>query len=85
MYEQEAIARILAREELSLDDIKSVMRLVRHGQKGNERIKYANTILLDAGDYLPPHWLHALVRADLTEDGASLHLERNRAFFLPTC
>jgi hypothetical protein len=81
MSEQEAIARILAREELSIDDIKSIMKLVRYGQRGVEKIEYANTILTDAGDYLPPYWLRALVRADITEEEASPHLERNRAFF----
>jgi hypothetical protein len=81
MSEQEAIGRILARDELSIDDIKSIMKLVRYGRRGVEKIEYANTILTDAGDYLPPYWLRALVRADITEEEASPHLERNRAFF----
>jgi hypothetical protein len=81
MLEQESIARILAREELSLDDIKAIMRVIRYGQERDERFDYANTILPEAGDYLPTHWLYALVRADITEREASRHLERNRALF----
>jgi len=33
------------------------------------------------GVYLQPHILSALVRADITEDEAASHLERNKAFF----
>jgi hypothetical protein len=64
MNDQDTIARILEREDLSLDDVKAVMRAVRYGQESVDRIEYANTLLSDAGDYLPPYWLRALVRAD---------------------
>jgi hypothetical protein len=81
MSEQEAIARILAHEKLSINDVKSIMSLVRYRQERDERADYANTILPGAGDYLPAHWLHALVRADISEDEALLYLQRNKAFF----
>jgi hypothetical protein len=81
MDDQEIIAEILEREELSLENVKAVMRTVRYGQEGDERFEYANTLLSDAADYLPPYWLRALVRADITEDEASLYLARNKAFF----
>jgi hypothetical protein len=57
MNDQDTIARILEREDLSLDDVKAVMRAVRYGQESVDRIEYANTLLSDAGDYLPPYWL----------------------------
>jgi hypothetical protein len=81
MLQQEAIARILAHEGLSLDDSKAIMRFVRYGRGRDESVDYANTILPGAGDYLPPYWLRALVRADVTEREASRDLERSRAFF----
>src|SRR5215813_2733174 len=81
MYEQDDIARILAREELSFEDVKIVMRFARYERGFDERFEYANTLLSHAGDYLPPHILTALVRADITEEDAAAHLDRNKAFF----
>jgi hypothetical protein len=81
MSEQEAITRILARDELSSDDVKAIMRLVRYGQERDKSIDYANTILPEAGDYLQGHYLRALVRADIPDSEASSHLEQNRLFF----
>lgn len=82
MYvERQEITRILANEELTLEDIKTVVRGVRYERGYDERFDYANTLLSEAGDYLPPHTLAALVRADITGEDARLDLERNKAFF----
>jgi hypothetical protein len=87
MYKQYDIARILARDELSFEDVKNVMRCVRYQWGGvvasgpNERIEYANTLLPHAEDYLPPLALFALVRADMNEEDAAACVDRNKAFF----
>jgi hypothetical protein len=79
--DEDDLERILRREELTLDDVKVVLRSVRYGEQDAERIAYADTLLREAGDYLPSYTLSALVRADITEDEAALYLERNKAFF----
>jgi hypothetical protein len=82
MYvEEQDVARILAREELSLEDVKIVMRGVRYDRGYDERFDYANTLLPEAGHYLRPHTLGALVRADIAEEEAALDLELNKTFF----
>jgi hypothetical protein len=82
MYvEEHDIARILASQELSLEDVKIVMRGARYDRGYDERFDYANTLLSDAWHYLRPHTLGALVRAEIAEDDAALDLERNKAFF----
>lgn len=82
MYVDERdLARILAHEELSLEDVKTVMRGVRYERGHDERFDYANELLSEAGDYLRPHTLGALVRAEITEEDAVPDLERNKAFF----
>jgi hypothetical protein len=79
--EEHDLERILRREELTLEDVKVVLRNVRYDEDDAEMIAYANTLLREAEDYLPSHTLDALVRADITEDEAALYLERNKAFF----
>jgi hypothetical protein len=79
--QEDDLQRVLRREELTLDDVKAVLGSVRYSKQSIESIDYANTLLREAGDYLPPHMLSALVRADVTVDEAALSLERNRAFF----
>ena len=82
MYvEEQDVARILAREELSLEDVKIVMRGVRYDRGYDERFDYANTLLPEAGHYLRPYTLGALARADIAEEEAALDLELNKAFF----
>jgi hypothetical protein len=68
MYvEEQDVARILAHEELSLEDVKIVMRGVRYDRGYDERFDYANTLLSEAVHYLRPYTLGALVRADIAE------------------
>jgi hypothetical protein len=83
MYDRDDIARLLAQQELSFEDVKIVMRCARYRWLSNDsqRIDHANTLLSDAGDYLPWFTLCHLVRADITEEEAAGHLDRNKAFF----
>lgn len=73
--------RVLGRKELTLNDVKAVFRSVRYSEQSTESITYANSLLSEAGDYLPSGMLRALVRADITTDEAALCLEQNRAFY----
>jgi hypothetical protein len=79
--EDHDIARILANEEPSFDDIKTLMRGVRYIDGHDDRFEYANTLLPEASSYLRSHTLRALVRSDITEEEAAKHLEQNKAFF----
>jgi hypothetical protein len=81
LLEEDDLQRILRREELTLEEVKVVLRTGRYGERGAEKIAYANTVLREAGDYLPPYWLSALVRADISEEEAAPYLEQNKAFF----
>jgi hypothetical protein len=71
---------LVAREELSLEDVKIIMRGVRYERGYDERFDYANSLILEADNYLRPHTLGALVRADITEADAAIEMERNKAF-----
>ena len=75
------IGRILASEELSFEDIKTLMRGVRYSRGYDERFEYGDTLLPEASEYLRPHTLRALVRADITEEDAASYLKENIAFF----
>ena len=82
MYvEPHDVARIVAREKLSLEDVKVALKGVRYQRGYDERFDYANSLLLEAGDYLNPRTLVALVRAEITEKDASLDLRENKVFF----
>lgn len=75
------IARVLARENLTLEDVKKIMRGVRYERGVDERLEYANTLLPEAAEYLPSHAMAALVRADISKEEASKILEQNKGFF----
>lgn len=75
------ISAILAKDVLSLDDVKRLIRGVRYPKGYDERFEYANTLLADASDYLRPDTLIPLVRAEITESEAVSERERNKAFF----
>jgi hypothetical protein len=75
------LERVLRREELTLEDVKVALRIVRYDERGAEITAHADTLLHEAGDYLPPYILRALVRADIDEDEGARYLERNKAFF----
>lgn len=82
MYdEQTDLVRILESNELSPETVKFLMRFARYSNNEDMLIDYANTCLPESGDYLRPHHLTALVRADISEEEAVRHLERNRVFF----
>lgn len=82
MYvEEDDLARFVSREELSFDDVKIVMRGVRYDRGVDEGFAYANSLLPEAADYLRPHTLRALIRADMTDQQAALDLELNKSFF----
>jgi hypothetical protein len=78
--EEHDIARILASDRPSLEDIKT-MRGTRYADGFDERFEYANSLLAEASDYLRAHTLRALVRAEITEAEAAKHLKQNKAFF----
>ena len=46
--EEHDLERILRREELTLEDVKVVLRNVRYDEDDSERIAYANTLLREA-------------------------------------
>ena len=79
--ESRDIVRILASEEPSFEDIKTLMRGVRYSGGYDEKFEYANTLLPEASDYLRSHTLRALVRADITDVEAVAYLKQNKAFF----
>jgi hypothetical protein len=79
---EEELERVLRHDELTLEDIKSAMRTARYNGRSAELIDYANTLLSGSGDYLPPHILISLVRADISVDDALHHLKKNKAFFV---
>ncbi|WP_139267653.1 MULTISPECIES: hypothetical protein [unclassified Beijerinckia] len=76
------ITRLLVSETLTFEDIKTLMQGCRYYPDDHSKVfEYADTLLPEASDYLQPHTLHALVRADITEMEAALHLEENKVFF----
>jgi hypothetical protein len=79
--EETEIARIVAREELSFDDVKRLIRGVRYTRGYDEKFEYANTLVPEAGDYLRGYTLRALVRAEINEEEAAAEVEQNKLFF----
>jgi hypothetical protein len=79
--EETEIARIVAREELSFDDVKRLLRGVRYTRGYDEKFEYANTLVPEAGDYLRGYTLRALVRAEINEEEAAAEVEQNKLFF----
>jgi hypothetical protein len=79
--EEDGLWRTLQRETLGLEDIKLFFRNTRNREDDPQRIAYANSLLLEAGDYLRPYELRALLRADISETEAAVALAQNRAFF----
>ena len=79
--EDHDIARILASEAPTFEDVKTLIRGVRYTQGYDEKFEYANSLLPEASDYLRSHTLRALVRAEISKEKAALHLEQNKAFF----
>jgi hypothetical protein len=59
--EDHDIARILASNAPTFEDIKTLMRGARYTQGYDEKFEYANSLLPEASDYLRPHTLRALV------------------------
>jgi hypothetical protein len=79
--EEHDLARLLASETLTFDDIKTLMRGARYTRGHDETFTYADSLLPEASDYLPSRTLRALVRADISEEESASHLEQNKAFF----
>jgi hypothetical protein len=73
--------RILQREILTLEDVKFLFKRTRNREDDPERIAYANSLLPEAGDYLRPYELRALLRADISETEAAVALAQNKVFF----
>lgn len=71
----------LTQEALTLEDVKALFRLTEHREDDPERIAYANSLVPEAGDYLRPYELRALLRADISETKAALETSRHKAFF----
>lgn len=74
------ISRILAKDEISIDDVKRLIRGVRYPRGYDERFGYANTLLPEASEYLRPPALIGLVRAEIPEGDALSEIARNKAF-----
>jgi hypothetical protein len=79
--EEHDLALTLAKETLTFEDIKTLIRGARYTGGYSEMFGYANSLLPEASDYLRPHTLRALVRADMTEKEAAAYLEKNKSFF----
>jgi hypothetical protein len=73
--------RILQRDTLTLEDVKFLFKHTRNRENDPERIAYANSLLPEAGDYLRPYELRALLRAEISETEVAVALAQNRAFF----
>jgi hypothetical protein len=71
--------RILQRDTLTLEDVKFLFK--RNRENDPERIAYANSLLPEAGDYLRPYELRALLRAEISETEVAVALAQNKAFF----
>jgi hypothetical protein len=79
--EEEEVARIVAREELSFGDVKRLMRGVRYSRGYDEKFDYANTLVAEAAHYLRPFTLRVLARAEISDEEAAEELEQNKLFF----
>ncbi len=79
--EEDGLWRILQRQTLTLEDVKFLFKHTRNREDDPERIAYANSLLHEAGDYLRPYELRALLRADVSETEAVVALAQNKAFF----
>jgi len=79
--EEDDLRHVLHRETLTLKDVKFLFSHTGNRESDTERIIYANSLLPEAGDYLRPYELRALLRADISEAEAAGHLARNKAFF----
>jgi signal recognition particle subunit SEC65 len=79
--EDQDIARILASEDPTFNEIRTLMRGCRYAHGRDEKFEYADSLLPEASDYLRPYTLRALVRADITEDEAASHLEQSKMFY----
>jgi hypothetical protein len=79
--EEDEIAGIAAREELSIEDVKRAIRGVRHTRGYDDRFDYANGIVPQASEYLRPHTLSALVQAEISDGEAAIEIEQNKLFF----
>src|SRR4051812_37466391 len=73
------LTRILSRDELMREEVRIALRTVRHGERKNEALVYAETLVPEA-DLLSPYSLGALVRADISEAEAIKEVKRNKAF-----
>jgi hypothetical protein len=81
-FEQESdLWRALIGEPLTLEDVKALFRDTGNREDDPERIAYANSLVPEAGDYLRAYELRALLRADISEAEATVHLSRNKTFF----
>jgi hypothetical protein len=69
------------RETLTLEDVNLLFKNTRHRENDPERIAYANSLLPEAGDYLRPYELRALLRADISGTEAAVALKRSKALF----
>jgi hypothetical protein len=79
--EKAEVARIVAREELSLGGVKRLIRGVRYARGFDERFEYANTLVPEAASYLRPYTLRVLVRGEISEAEAAAEIEQNKLFF----
>jgi hypothetical protein len=73
--------RYLQQETLTLEDVKFLFRRTGNREDDPERIAYANSLLPEAGDFLRPYELRALLRAEISEAEAAIELAGNKAFF----
>ena len=77
----EDIARLAWSEELSFEDVKTLIRGVRYGNGYDEKFEYANSLVPEASCFLRPYELRALSRADMSEKDAAAFIERDAAFY----
>lgn len=77
--EAELIRSLLGDSELSDTRVQQIMLKARGVEQ--EDFKLANSIVPEAGRYLPHHAITALVRADISDDKATEELLRQRMFF----
>jgi hypothetical protein len=81
-FKQESkLWRTLTEEALTLEDVKALFKLAGHREDDPDRVAYANSLVPEAGDYLRPYELRALIRADISETEAAVETARHKAFF----
>jgi hypothetical protein len=74
-----SIRRLFRDDSLNSTDLIAIMRAARHIHA--EDAEGANSILEEAGNYLPRHCIEPFIRAEVSDEDAKSEIKRQKAFF----